>query len=165
MASSIPFVRQVAWLSVVPQLALLGGFILLFDALSLENPALFGALAYLALSFSLRNFLAADHRKGIQLVRQLKFEEAIPLFEKSVAFFSRHDWVDRFRFLTLLSSSKISYQEMGLCNIAFCYSQTGNGEKAREYYERTLQQFPESGLATAGLNMILAASPRTPEGE
>lgn len=43
---------------------------------------------------------------------------------------------------------------MGLCNIAFCYSQIGNGQKAKDYYEQALKEFPENGLATAGLNII-----------
>jgi len=43
---------------------------------------------------------------------------------------------------------------MGLCNIAFCYSQINNGQKAKEYYELTLKEFPDNGLAIAGLRMI-----------
>ena len=43
---------------------------------------------------------------------------------------------------------------MGLCNIAFCYSQTGNGSKAIEFYQQTLKDYPENGMAKAGLNML-----------
>ena len=43
---------------------------------------------------------------------------------------------------------------MGLCNIAFCYSQTGNGQKAKEYYQQTLKEYPDNGMAVAGLNML-----------
>jgi tetratricopeptide (TPR) repeat protein len=80
--------------------------------------------------------------------------EALPLFEKSVAYFSKNRWIDKYRFITLLSSSGLTYREMGLCNIAFCYSQTGNGLKAKEVYTQTLQEYPENGLANAGLNML-----------
>ncbi|HEX7447932.1 MAG TPA: hypothetical protein VF306_10325 [Pirellulales bacterium] len=53
-----------------------------------------------------------------------------------------------------MSSSAISYREMALCNIAFCYAQLGNGENAELYYRRTLDEFPDSGLADAALRMI-----------
>ncbi|HEX3165740.1 MAG TPA: tetratricopeptide repeat protein, partial [Chitinophagaceae bacterium] len=71
-----------------------------------------------------------------------------------VDYFAKNNWVDKYRYLTLLSSSKMTYKEMGLCNIAFCYSQTGNGQKAKEYYEQALREFPENGLAIAALNML-----------
>jgi Tfp pilus assembly protein PilF len=50
---------------------------------------------------------------------------------------------------------------MGLCNIAFCYSQTGNGLKAKEVYTQTLQEYPENGLANAGLNMLTSLEKST----
>lgn len=154
MASNVPTVRQIAWISLVPQLMLMGLLIYLFHLLEFGDPFLYGALTYLVLSFGLRNLVAKNHRQGMKLVKQQKFEEAIPLFEKSVEYFTKNAYVDKYRFLTLLSSSKMTYKEMGLCNIAFCYSQTNNGQKAKEYYELTLKEFPENGLATAGLKMI-----------
>lgn len=50
---------------------------------------------------------------------------------------------------------------MGLGNIAFCYSQTSNGQKAKEYYERVLKEFPGNGFAIAGLNMINSLGQKT----
>ena len=52
--------------------------------------------------------------------------------------------------------SWVSYREMALVNIAFCHSQTGNGDQAKQYYRKALDLFPDSGLAEAGMNMILA---------
>ncbi|WP_083488797.1 tetratricopeptide repeat protein [Pedobacter borealis] len=43
---------------------------------------------------------------------------------------------------------------MGLCNIAFAYSQIGEGEKAIFYYEKAKTINPSNGLAIAGLNML-----------
>jgi tetratricopeptide (TPR) repeat protein len=154
MATNVPIVRQIAWISLIPQLLLMGLLIYIFHLLELEYALLYGAATYLVLSFVLRNFVTKDHGQGMKLVKQQKFVEAIPFFEKSVDFFTRNTWVDKYRFLTLLSSSKMTYKEMGLCNIAFCYSQTNNGQKAKEYYELTLKEFPENGLATAGLKLI-----------
>jgi tetratricopeptide (TPR) repeat protein len=154
MASNVPIIRQIAWISLIPQFLFMGLLIYIFHLLELGDAFLYGAATYLVLSFGLRNFVAKDHRQGMKLVKQQKFVEAIPLFEKSVDFFTSNAWVDKYRFLTLLSPSKMTYKEMGLCNIAFCYSQTNNGQKAKEYYELTLNEFPENGLATAGLKMI-----------
>ncbi|KEY17906.1 tetratricopeptide repeat protein [Kaistella antarctica] len=154
MASHVPTIKQIAWISVVPQLILVGILVYLYFLFGSKEPLIFGALTYLILSFGLRNFVAKDHRQGMKLVNQKKYEEAIFFFRKSVEYFTRNSWIDKYRFLTLLSSSKLTYKEMGLCNIAFCYSQINNGQKAKEYYELTLKEFPKNGLAIAGLNML-----------
>jgi tetratricopeptide (TPR) repeat protein len=87
-------------------------------------------------------------------VHKGNFSEAISNFEKSYEFFKKYHWLDKFRYLFLLSSSKISYKEMALCNIAFCYGQIGNGEKLEHYYNLTLKEFPDSFLAKSALNVI-----------
>ncbi len=46
---------------------------------------------------------------------------------------------------------------MALINIAFAYGQMGNGERAKEYYERARREFPQSAMAQAALNMIRSA--------
>jgi tetratricopeptide (TPR) repeat protein len=154
MASNVPIVRQIAWISLIPQVLFMGSLIFAYHQLEFRDPFLFGPLTYLIISFGLRNFVAKDHKQGMKLVRQQQFEKAIPLFENSVTFFTKNNWIDKYRFLTLLSSSRMTYKEMGLCNIAFCYSQTSNVQKAKEYYEHTLKEFPENGLAIAGLKLI-----------
>ncbi len=154
MASTVPIVRQIAWISLIPQLLLMGLFIYVFHLLNLVNPFIFGALTYLILSFGLRNLIAKNHRKGINFIKQQKFTDAIPYFHESIDYFSKNAWIDKYRFMTILSSSKMSYREMGLCNIAFCYSQTGDGQKAKEFYQQTLKDYPENGMAIAGLNML-----------
>ena len=154
MASNVPTIRQLSWLSFFPQFIFIGLIIYLYHLANFEEPFIFGALTYSLLAFGLRKLIAKNHRQGMSLVKQQKFADALPYFEKSVEYFSKNNWVDKYRFLTLLSSSKMTYKEMGLCNIAFCYSQTGNGQKAKEYYQQALNEFPENGLALAGLNML-----------
>ncbi len=90
----------------------------------------------------------------MKLVKQKYFLEAISYFEKSVDFFTRNQWIDKFRYLILLSSSKMTYREMGLCNIAFCYGQIGNEVTAKKYYEMVLDEFPNNGIALAVLKLI-----------
>ncbi|WP_132055695.1 hypothetical protein [Pseudocnuella soli] len=146
--------RQVAWISLVPQLAFMGLLILIFYLCRSSEPFLHGTLTYLAISFCLRTFIPRDHMQGMKLVKEQKFSEAIPSFKRSYEFFSKNLWIDKYRFLTLLSSSRMSYREMALCNVAFCYSQVGEGIKAVECYTETLKEFPDSGLAQTALRML-----------
>jgi tetratricopeptide (TPR) repeat protein len=154
MASNVPTVKQIAWISLIPQLTLTGIIIYIYYIFQNQQPVIYGGLTYIGLSILLRNILAKDHRDGLRLAKQENFTDAINKFEKSVDFFTKNSWLDKYRFLTLLSSSKMTYKEMSLCNIAFCYSQTNNGKKAKEYYEQIIKEFPENGLAIAGLRLI-----------
>lgn len=45
---------------------------------------------------------------------------------------------------------------MALNNIAFCYSQLGDGLHAKQYYQQALQLFPENGVAKAALRLLEA---------
>jgi len=156
MPSNIPVVRQIAWISVIPQLLFMALLMSIFYLLRVEDFYLYGAFTYLVISLILRYSIPSAHRTGMNLVKQKSFQEAISYFQKSYDFFRQYSWVDKYRFITLLTSSKMCYKEMALNNIAFCYGQLGNGEKAIEYYERTLREYPGSELATAGLNLLRA---------
>lgn len=50
----------------------------------------------------------------------------------------------------------MAYREMALINMGFCYAQTKQGDKARDCYKRTLQEFPGNQIAEAALNMLNA---------
>ncbi|MBC8052277.1 MAG: hypothetical protein H7Y13_04380 [Sphingobacteriaceae bacterium] len=163
MASKTPIVRQVSWPSVIFQLILLGLLICIFQIFEFAEPFFTAALTYAILAFGLRIKIARSHRKGLQLIKQQKPIEALPFFEKSVNYFTKFNWIDKYRYLTLLSSSKMTYREMGLCNIAFCYSQTGEGYKAKEVYQMILKEYPENGLAYAGYNMLNSLEQSQPD--
>lgn len=157
MSSKTPVVRQIAWISLIPQFIVIWIIMFFWAWMDDENYIILGALTYLIIFLSLRRLIARDHRKGIRMIRKGKFEEAIPYFEKSYEFFKSNTWIDKYRYITMLTPSKISYREMALNNIAFSYTQIGNGQMARKYYEETLAQFPESGLAKVGLNFLDSA--------
>lgn len=157
MASSQPIIRQIAWMSLLPQMVLMSFMCLAAYAITPDNFLISGVLAYLLLSFCLRNIIALHQRAGIRLFKRQQYKEAIPLFEKSYDFFSRNRWIDDWRFITLLSSSRISYREMALLNIAFCNTQIGDGIAARKTYEKVLSEFPTSGIAQAALRLMDAA--------
>jgi tetratricopeptide (TPR) repeat protein len=154
MASQVPIIRQISWISIVPQLVIIGLLFFLYHVADFGDPFIMAALTWSLLAIGLRNLIAKKHRQGIKLVKLQKFKEAIPFFEQSFEYFTKNKRVDKYRFLTLLSISKMSYRESALCNLAFCHSQTGAGLKAKEYYKQVLAEYPENGLAKAGLNML-----------
>src|SRR5262245_20239370 len=80
MSSSAPVIRQIAWLSLVPQLAVI--LTLALRTPSTGDPIFLGTAAYLLLSLGLRLGLAAHHRKGVRLSKQERFVEAIPHFKR-----------------------------------------------------------------------------------
>jgi tetratricopeptide (TPR) repeat protein len=146
-----------AWISILPQLCILGVIFTVVYRLKAPAPILTAAMIYLVISISLRRLLPAAHRRGIALFKKQDYEAAIPQFEKSYDFFSKHKWLDESRYLTLLTSSLMGYREMALLNIAFCYGQIGEGSKSKEYYQKTLAEFPDSEMAKASLKMIESA--------
>ncbi len=154
MTSSLPIVRQISWFSVVPQLAVLSAIIAIARTLDTPNPVAVGVACYLALSLTLRTQIPSAHRRGIKLFKQEKFYEAVPQFEISYEFFSRHAWIDRWRAITLLSSSRTSYKEMALLNVAFCLGQCGQSDEAIKIYKRALVEFPGSKLAETSIRML-----------
>ena len=154
MASNVPLVKQVNWIALLPQFMVIGIFYTIFNLIEIKEPFLFGAITYFVLAMVLRNLFAKEHRQAIKMVKLHQYEIAIHLFEESVDYFSRNSWVDKYRSITLLTVSRMGYREMGLCNIAFCYSQIGEGQTAKEYYELILSEFPDNGLAQAGLKML-----------
>lgn len=155
--NKIPVVRQTNWIAVIPQLIFMGILIYIFYVLNINEPIIWGCLTYLFFLFGSRLILAKDHNKGMKLSKEQNFSEAIKYYKKSAEFFMKNNWIDKYRFITLFSASKMSYREMDLNNIAFCYSQIGNGTKAKEYYEKTLTEFPNSILAKSALKMIESA--------
>lgn len=139
--------KDINWLSVLTQVIAIVLFSLLWYRLNTNNPLLNGALSYYALSLVLRTLVPRNHRRGINEIKNERYEDAISSFEKSYAFFSKFGWLDKYRLLLLLSSSKMSYKQMALNNIAFCYSIKGDRLKSIEYYHRIMTEFPKQKMS------------------
>ncbi|UOQ96321.1 tetratricopeptide repeat protein [Hymenobacter sp. 5317J-9] len=154
MASNVPVVKQIAWISILPQMVVLGLILTVCYLAGFTNPVFPAFGGYLLLGYVLRAVVASDQRKGMQLVKKHDYAGAIPFFESSYKFFTNNPWVDKYRYVTLLNSSAMDYREMALCNIAFCYSQIGDGLKARAYYKQVLKVYPNNGLAQTALRMM-----------
>lgn len=166
MSRRTPVVWQVSWLSAVPQMVAMAAVIAAawFVTRSFVPAMWAGVGVCLAYSVASKLLMARAHRRGIRLVKRQKFAEAIPRFEESYEFFGRHPQLDRYRSITMMSSSAASYREMALTNIAFCYVQLGQGAKAKEYYQRALAESPDSSMAIAALKMFEAAEQRDGDG-
>ena len=160
MSSKTPFVRQVAWISLIPQLLFIAILTMLYKTFirSLYDALNAAMITYVFAAIFLRYLIPRNHRKGIRFFKSNKYVQAISEFEKSYDFFTKHAWIDKYRFIVLLSSSRISYTEMALINTAFCYTQIGNGSKAKMYYKKALKQFPNSGMAKSALQMLNSAT-------
>jgi tetratricopeptide (TPR) repeat protein len=153
----VPTVRPISWPATIPQLAAVTLAVVVgWFTTNSASGAMWGAAVYLMYSFCSRTFIPRAHRRGIRLSQSQQYEEAIRAHEESYDFFTRHSWLDRYRAITMMSPSAMSYREMALINIAFAQSQIGNGEKAKEYYQQALDEFPHNGIAVAALNMIEA---------
>src|SRR5688572_16583375 len=122
--SRMPVVRQISWPAVLPQLAVLGGLIALGTYVTqTSGGVVLGAAIYLAYSICSRLLIARAHRRGMRFFRKQQYAAAIEAYQESYEFFARNPWIDQYRAIVMMSPSAISYREMALCNIAFCYTQ------------------------------------------
>lgn len=149
-------VRESNWLTMLPHLLVLGGLcaVATFATGSGRRGPMIGAACYLAWSIGGRYIIPRDHRRGVQFTRARRWSDAQAAFEASYSFFSRNEWIDRFRAIVLLSGSRASYREMALLNIATCQLQQKQVEEAKATYRRILDEFPDSPVAAASLETI-----------
>ena len=97
---------------------------------------MFGGLTYLALAWTLRLVLQRHHRKGMQFMKRKKYEEAAEAFQNSHNFFATYPWIDKYRFITMFSSSAIPYRQMALNNLGICYLYMGEDAKALDEFKK-----------------------------
>ena len=150
------------WKRALPQLAAgVAIFILvyyLFSTWHWRHIFMLSAGIYLTYSLSSRRWIPRHHRKGMRLLGQKKYQEAILAFEDSLAFFAKHRWVDSYRAITLMTPSSFSYREMALMNIAHAHGQLDDGESSRAYYEQVVEEYPNNEIAQVALKLIEAST-------
>ncbi len=154
-----PVIHQISWPAVLLQLSV-GAIVILISRWTWGTPGVaIGAGLYLAYSMVTRMLLTRSHRRGMATIRRREFSEAIPFFIQSLEFFDSHSWVDRYRAVVMMSPSAMTYREMALANIGFCYAQLGDGVEARRYYAECLNRFPNNGIAQAAMQILAAGRP------
>ena len=150
----IPVIHQIAWVSLFLQLLIIAIFIGAANYFGVIKPILAATLAYLIMAIVIRLFLTSHHRRGMHYAREGRQELAIAEFQKSYEFFHRHPWLDEMRYIFLLSTSRTSYREMGMLNMAYCDLWQDRGEDAVRTYLRCVEEFPDSGLAWTGIKLF-----------
>jgi tetratricopeptide (TPR) repeat protein len=156
MASKVLFVKQVTnWLALIPHLILMGVLCLTFYQIDKKIFYLLALITYYVIWFASRGiFFPSVIYEGIKFIKEAKFKEAIPPIQKTIDYYTSHAWIDKFRFLLLISSSKFSIRESSICNLGFCYLKLGEIEKAKATYESVLAQYPENINAQNMLDTI-----------
>jgi hypothetical protein len=156
MPSKVPFVKQeTVWLAVVPRILFIGVLCIVYYQWDRNNFFVLGFITYLIVWYGLRTFaFPKDVHKSIKLIREEKFKEAVPYIERSIEFYNKHPWIDKYRFLLMVSSSKRGILESSICNLGFCLLQSGNARAAKEVYEDVLRRYPENTVAKIQLKTI-----------
>ncbi len=162
-AGRLPIIHQISWPATLLRYAVFAGVIGLAYCIAGPDGILWGAAVCLLYMIGSRRLIPRAHNRAMKLLRNGRIELAIKAYEEGYAFFSRHPWVDRFRALTIMSSSASSYREIALCNIAFCHIQLGNGQAAKRIYGRALEEFPNCELARSALRLIESVESPSPE--
>lgn len=111
-------------------------------------------LALIAYALVSRRLIAQHHRSGIRAFRRGDLDLAISEMKASYAFFQRHPQLDRFRALTMLSASAMSYRELALINIGFFQAQAGRKDESKAAYRRLMAEFPDNMVGAQTLKMI-----------
>jgi tetratricopeptide (TPR) repeat protein len=159
----MPVVRQLNWMGLIPQFVAIGIFAVIahaaFPDLDVPFDIFIAALAYFIFCRVMRAKFVRDHRSGMRAYQAQRFQEAISHFEASYQFFATHRQLDTWRSLLFGVASPNTYRVIALCNMAYCYSQAGDGQRAIKFYEQALHEEPGCALARASLNMLRSVSP------
>ncbi|MBA7537036.1 hypothetical protein ES705_29302 [subsurface metagenome] len=144
MAKKIPVIRNTNYTYFIPQIAILIFIIFILNFLNVSHYLLLGVSLYFLLSIYLKVLIPKWHRKGIFYLKKGELHGAILSFQKSYEYFQKNAWVDQYRAFILFSTSQLSYSEMALMNIIFCYEQMGDKKMAQKYHKILRQQFPDN---------------------
>jgi tetratricopeptide (TPR) repeat protein len=151
--------RHFSWNYFTFHLLLIAGLALLLMQVyhfpSLITPLLFAFAAYFAYSTVARGLILTHHQRGMKFFRQKHYHEAILSFQQSIQYLNANAWIDRHRWLVLLSSSALSYREMAMFNIGAAYVYLDNAREARKAFESFLMAFPFSQLAPTVRKLML----------
>jgi hypothetical protein len=163
MSQRMPVLRQLQWTGLIPQFVAIAVLAVIvrvaFPNLGVPVDIFIGALGYLIFCRVMRARFVRDHKSGMRAYHAQKFQGAISHFEASYRFFSTHRWLDTWRSLLFGVASPNPYRVIALCNMAYCYSQIGEGQRAIKLYEQALHEEPDCTLAKASLNMLHSVSP------
>ena len=157
-----PQINYISWKSVLPPLAVAAALILaanfLLPVRDLAEAFVIGGGIFIVYAFGSRYFIASANRLGLKAVARQEYDAALEHFARSYAFFSEHEWIDRYRSITLMSSSMWSYREMALMNILTVHVRRKDFAAATEACRRVLDEFPNNQIAQSSYDMLTHAT-------
>ena len=150
------FIKQIHPLMLLYQFAIVGliGFILMMFNFAQQDALFYAVLLYFILFYTIRTIFTYNHRLGIRSYRKKEYDQAVDYFRKSGEFFDAHPKLDRYRFATLFSVSRLSYRELAESNAGFCYVYAGKLPEAEEAFRRALEINPSNPMAQSALEAI-----------
>lgn len=113
----------------------------------LTKPLVFAFATYFIYGAAARIILLPHHVRAMRLFRKKQLYEAIQAFQRSEHDLATRPWIDRHRWIVLMSASSISYLEMAMYNIASAQLQLGLESQARRSLAHFLEVAPGSPLA------------------
>lgn len=137
-------IKHYNWFLLFPQIAIFGLLALFLRLLEVPKYFLLALSLYLMLSGYLKIMIPKWHRKGLFYLRKGELEGAVFAFEKSYNFFAKNQWIDVYRAFTLFSISKLSYREMALINIIYCYQNMNKPKEAEKLRGKLAAEFPDN---------------------
>ncbi len=156
MPSPAP-IRQFSPVAALAHFALLFAILLAATRLLPDDRPLglvLGVALFFGGSIALRRILTPEHERALRLLRRGRFAEAAAELERSYERLARRPWIDRWRWLVLLSPSRLGLRELALSNVALCRARLGDLVGARVAAERATAAFPGSPLARAALAVV-----------
>ncbi len=132
------------WSFLIPQIAIVLLITLVFRQLEFKRYWLLSLAVYFLLSGYVKVLVPKFHRKGLYYLRKGEVEGAAYAFERSYVFFTKNEWLDKYRAFFLFSLSYYSYREMALMNAIYCHSQYNNDKKAKELQKILSKEFPSN---------------------
>ncbi len=164
---SQPLINYVSWKSVVPPLLAAAVLILLAHYVlplrDLAEAFAVGGGIFVVYTFGSRFFIASDNRRGLKAMARQDFDAALEHFGQSYAYFSKHSWLDRYRSITLMSSSLWSYREIALMNILTVHVRKKDFAAATRACRRVLEEFPDNQIAQSTYEMLTSDHEERPE--
>lgn len=144
MSKKIPIIRSTNYFYFIPQIGILCFIIYILYLLDVSHYLVLGASLYFLLSIYLKVLIPKWHRKGVFYLKKGELQGSILSFQRSYQYFQKNAWIDQYRALTLFSTSHLSYSEMAIMNIIYCYEQLGDKKNALKYHKLLQQQFPNN---------------------
>ncbi len=135
------------WHYLIPQLSIFIALAFILKQFNVQRYILLSLSLYFLTSGYLKVLIPKSHRKGLFYIRKGEFEGAIYAFRNSYSFFANNIWIDNYRAFTLFSISKLSYREMALMNIIYCYQKLNNEQEAQKVHKELAREFPGNPYA------------------